>query len=144
MVRDVDVRVRGQLGAPPRAPLAAGRRLVLYPDGATRTLQPSDAAADLVLVVPDGNWSQARRMLNRDPDLLGAEIVTLPPGSPSRYSLRRSPRAATLCTFEALARAIGILEGEAIEADLMYGFERFLERAKHVRDSGRGGGSIRR
>jgi DTW domain-containing protein len=140
MVKGVDVRVRGQLGAAPRAPRAEGRRLVLYPDGARRSLQASDLSDDLLLVVPDGNWSQARRMVNRDPDLADAEIVSLPPGAPSRYGLRRSPRPATLSTFEAIARAIGILEGEAIEDELMRWFDRFVERARIVRDSGRSGG----
>jgi DTW domain-containing protein YfiP len=144
MVRGVDVRVRGIPGAPPRPAPAPGKRVVLYPDGAARTLVRDDAADDLTLVVPDGNWSQARRMLNRDPDLVGADVVSLPPGPPSRYGLRRSPRPGTLCTFEAIARAIGILEGEETEAELMHGFERFVERARIVRESGRGGGSILR
>ncbi len=144
IVKGVDVRVRGQLGAAPRAPRAEGRRLVLYPDGARRCLDASDRSDDLVLVVPDGNWSQARRMVNRDPDLADAEIVSLPPGAPSRYGLRRSPRPATLSTFEAIARAIGILEGEEVEYELMRWFDRFVQRARIVRDSGRSGGGVTR
>lgn len=139
IVHGVDVRVRGEKTAAPRPPIDASRRLVLYPDGAERELSPSDAGDDLALVVPDGTFSQARRMINRDPDLLGAEIVRLPAGAPSRYGLRRSPIEGKVSTFEAVARAIGMLEGPGPEAVLMSAFERFVERATIVRESGKGG-----
>ena len=140
IVHGVDVRIRGERGAAPRTALE-GRRLVLYPEERARTLSADDAGAALVLVLPDGTFGQARRMLNRDPDIAGAEIVQLPPGPPSRYGLRRSPVEGKLSTFEAVARAIGILEGPEPEAVLLEAFDRFVARARIVRDSGKGGSS---
>jgi len=140
IVHGVDVRVRGERGGPVRSPLS-GRRLVLYPEERARTLTAADASPDLVLVVPDGTFGQARRMINRDPDIAGAEIVQLPAGPPSRYGLRRSPVEGKLSTFEAVARAIGILEGPEPEATLLAAFDRFVERARIVRESGKGGSS---
>lgn len=137
VVEGVDVRVRGEISGEPRRALPPGRRLVLYPDGAARELGPSDAqgagAERPVLLVPDGTWKQASRALHRDTDLSGAEIVRLPPGPPSRYGLRRSPRDETVSTFEAVARALGILEGPVIEAALMRPFDRFVGRVRALR-----------
>ena len=56
--------IRGREGVAPEIP-PAGRRLVLFPMPGARELTPSDAQAPLVLVVPDGSWSQARRMIDR-------------------------------------------------------------------------------
>ncbi len=137
MVPAARVVLRGEPGADPR-PGARGRRLVLFPGQDAREIAPADAGPDLLLVVPDGNWNQAGRMLRRDPDLAGAEVVRVPGGGASRYGLRRSPRPDTLCTLEAVARALGVLEGEAVEAELLRGFELFVERARLVRESGKG------
>lgn len=144
MVRGVDVRVRGQKAAAPRPPITAARRLVLYPDPTARVLLPTDAGPDLALVIPDGTFGQARRMINRDPDLLGADIVQLPPGPPSRYGLRRSPLEGKVSTFEAVARAIEILEGPEPAGVLMAAFDAFVERALIVRESGKGGRAVLR
>jgi DTW domain-containing protein YfiP len=89
-------------------------------------------ARPLVLVVPDGSWSQARKIARRDPLAQGAEHVTLPPGAPSRYGLRRSPRAGGLCTLEAIARALGILEGGEVEPALLAVLETFVARHRAI------------
>ena len=135
------VRVRGERGAPPPPPLPEGRRLLLFPDPSTRArvLSPELVAGeDALLLVPDGTWGQAQRISQRDADARSAVPVRLPPGPPSRYGLRRNPRAGTVSTFEAVARALGVLEGPAVEASLMEIFDRFIERALRVRTHGEG------
>jgi DTW domain-containing protein YfiP len=131
-----EVRERGELEPRERAPLPEGRRLVLYPAPDARELSPEDGGP-VVLLVPDGNWNQARRAFNRDPDAKGAEPVKLPQGMPSRYGLRRAPRDGTLSTLEAVARALGILEGAAIERQMMAAFDKWVERATRVRLTGK-------
>jgi len=86
-----------------------------------------------VLVVPDGNWKQASRAVDRDPAAIGAEKVTLPPGPPSRYRLRRLPHPGALSTFEAIARALAILEYPEIEEPLMRALDLFVERTLVLR-----------
>src|SRR4051812_8088875 len=93
----------------------AGRRrvLVLFPvEGArplSRALKEEDARP-ITLVVPDGNWRQARRIPRRVRGLADAECVGLPPGPPSAWGVRHEPIDGGLATFEAIARAIGALE----------------------------------
>src|SRR5262249_3163913 len=83
----------------------------------------------VVLLVPDGTWRQARRMLHRDPDARDAEPVTLPPGAPSRYELRRAPSEGALSTLEAVARALALLEGAEVERGLMDVLDAFVQRS---------------
>lgn len=133
-----EVRVRGEIGPQPRAPLPEGRRLLLFPSPGARVLSPDDArGAPVVLLVPDGNWNQARRACRRDPDAQGAEPVTLPAGAPSRYGLRRAPHEGALSTLEAVARALGLLEGADIERRMMEAFDVWVHRAMRVRLTGK-------
>jgi tRNA-uridine aminocarboxypropyltransferase len=128
------VRVRGGDPAIAVDPLPPGRRLVLFPAAEARLLTPADAEGDgVVLLVPDGTWAQARRLLRRDAMFQGAEVVTLPPAGPSRYGLRRHAREGSVCTLEAIGRALGVLEGEAIEAQLDEVLDRFVARSQRAR-----------
>jgi DTW domain-containing protein YfiP len=131
LLEGAEIRVRGDEGAPPRAPLPSGSRLLLFPEPGARLLSAADAVGEpVVLLVPDGNWNQARRVGRRDDDARGAEVVALPPGPPSRYGLRRSPREGTVSTLEAVARALGVLEGAAVEAALMDALDAFVARSR--------------
>lgn len=110
------------------------RRLVLFPSPDARLLSPDDAArGPLTLIVPDGNWKQASRARSRDEAAAGAEIVTLPPGPPTRYRLRRPPSEYALCTYEAIARALALLESPSIEAEMMRALDLFVERTLTLR-----------
>jgi DTW domain-containing protein YfiP len=107
---------------------------VLFPQVGARLLGAADAAGEpIVLLVPDGTWSQARRLLRRDDDLGGAEPVTLPPAAPSRYRLRRHVREGGLCTLEAIAQALAVLEGPEVEERLMGVLDRFVALALQAR-----------
>jgi DTW domain-containing protein YfiP len=75
------------------------------------------------LIVPDGTWSQAVKFYRREEGLQGVQCVKLPPGAPGRYKLRKSSDENRLSTYEALARALGILENDErvlIELDRMF------------------------
>lgn len=131
-----EVRLRGlRSDAAPRDPaMPEGRRLVLFPAEGARVLRAEDAReGPIVLVVPDGNWRQASRVLQREEAAAGAEIVTLPAGAPSRYRLRRRHKEGALSTFEAVARALGILESPLIEGEMMRAFDLFVGRTLALR-----------
>lgn len=132
-----EVRVRGTLTNVER-PLPEGRRLVLFPGTAARELTAADAAPDNVLLVPDGSWSQARKLAHRDPLLAEGEWVRLPDGTAeSNYRLRRNRRPGGVCTIEAIARTLRILEEDpALEAHLLAGFDLFQRRADSVQHHG--------
>ena len=134
MLSGAEMRVRGGRAEGPVAPDPPGRRLLLFPAPGARTLSEADAAAGpVVLVVPDGSWQQARRVGNREPLAQGAEPVVLPTGPPSRYSLRTIRRPGAVCTFEAIARALAVLEGPEIEAQMLPWLDEFLLRFEHTR-----------
>jgi DTW domain-containing protein len=130
MLEGAEVRVKArESGAP--APLPPGRRLALFPREDARPLQPEDGAGEpVVLLVPDGTWAQARRLVSRDPDLADAEVVTLPRPGTSRYLLRQHAREGALSTLEAIAAALGILEGPSVEGALMAALDRFVARGR--------------
>jgi DTW domain-containing protein YfiP len=70
------------------------------------------------LIVPDGNWRQATKMTWRIPAIADLPRLSLAEGSPSVYQLRTEPRPDGLATFEAIARALGALEGQDVQRKL--------------------------
>lgn len=129
----VEVRIRGERDVLPDESPVAGRRLVLFPSDEARELSPADARDDLVLVVPEGSWSQARRTIRREAVFEGVEHVRLPVAQRSRYRLRRAPRLGELSTFEAVLWALTVLEPEAHFEDAWRLFDRFVDRSLALR-----------
>ncbi len=115
------------------------RGLLLFPAEDARPLTPELLAEDsrpVSLVVPDGSWRQASKAARRLPGIETLQAVTLRPGAMSRYRLRREPRADGLATFEAIARAFGVLEGPAIQDRLETLFEAWTEQMLQMRQPG--------
>lgn len=108
-----------------------GRRvLVLFPSEDARPLSPELVSEDprpVTLVVPDGNWRQATRIPQRVPGVREALRVTLAGGPPTRWGIRRETRDEGLATFEAIARAFGILESKQVQESLEAVFERMVQ-----------------
>jgi DTW domain-containing protein YfiP len=128
------VTVRGHL-ADTSEPLAldpAYQPLLLFPHAEATPLDiwTGGNASDrpVALIVPDGTWRQAAKVRQRVPGVAQIPCVTLPPGPPSSYRLRLEPHLGGLATFEAIARALGILEGPAVERALMFVFRAMVER----------------
>jgi DTW domain-containing protein YfiP len=113
------------------APIMEGREniAILFPGEDAAELTPAmlQGHDDFTLVVPDGTWRAASRMVRRDPVLAKLPRVTLPLGPPTIYTLRRASRHHGLSTFEAFAQAMGILEGPEVEARLIEALIRFQD-----------------
>ncbi len=108
--------------------------LVLFPGRGAEPLTPTYLAnlpRPLTLLVPDGNWNQTQHMMRRVPMLSQARPVRLPGSSVDFESLRRNRSGDRMSTFEAIARALGILESSETEARMLTFFERFLENGMH-------------
>jgi DTW domain-containing protein YfiP len=102
---------------------------LLFPSASAEVLTAELAASHpLTLVIPDGTWRQASKMIQRDRRLSRLSCVRLPPGPPSLYRLRTQPCADGVSTFEAAARALGILEGPQVEARLLDIFRKMVDR----------------
>jgi DTW domain-containing protein YfiP len=116
-----DLRIQGDRDNPPdfRDLATEGRRtLLLYPgEGApvlSRTFLNGDPRP-VNLVVPDGSWRQAARMGKRLPGLEHATMVRLPEGAKTDWGVRRESHPAGLATFEAIARAVGIIDSPDVQ-----------------------------
>lgn len=106
-----------------------------YPDA-----EPLEAIRDrvdrpLTLVVPDGTWRQAQRVRHRLAGLKDIPCAAIRPQAPSTYRLRFTPHPDRLATIEAIAEALGILEGPAPRTALLDIFHLMVERT--LRASGR-------
>lgn len=133
-----EIRVRGLRGEPVDGKDIVSDThclpLLLYPseDSEVLSTKHRDAARaagkKIVLIVPDGNWRQGSKGAKRTPGLEHVQCVRLPPGENSEYRLRTAPRADYLSTFEAIARAVGILEGKDVEDRLMVYFRIKIDR----------------
>ena len=88
------------------------RSFVLFPRPDATPLTEAIASGIDRLIVPDGTWPQAGRLARRDPLCAGLPCVKLTCTRPSRYALRRSDRPDALCTFEAIAEALRILDSD--------------------------------
>jgi DTW domain-containing protein len=116
-----EIVVRGD-GARPVEPFAFDpetRPLFLFPHPGARPLSREDGAdRPVTLIVPDGTWRQASKVHKRVPGLAELPCVSLSNEGPSGYRLRRWPHEEGLSTLEAVARALGVLEGEAVRREL--------------------------
>jgi DTW domain-containing protein YfiP len=81
----------------------------------------------LLLVVPDGTWRKARKMLHLNPLLAALPRVTLAEGGVSRYRLRKAPGPGALSTIEAIVQALQTLEAPASFEPLLKPFEALIE-----------------
>lgn len=112
------------------------RTLLLYPGEDVPVLSRDFLSQDLrpvTLVVPDGNWRQASRMGRRLPGLQHAEMVRLPEGPDTEWGIRREYHPNGLATFEAIARALGIIESPAVQAGMEELFRLMVQRTLHSR-----------
>jgi DTW domain-containing protein YfiP len=101
---------------------------LLFPADDAQPLQayaPDDRP--LLLVVPDGTWRKARKMLHLNPMLAALPRVTLAEGTASRYRLRKAPGPGALSTIEAIVQALQVLEAPASFERLLKPFEALIE-----------------
>ncbi len=87
---------------------------------------PQEKLRPLLLVVPDGTWRKARKLLHLNPWLAALPRVSLPEGRGSRYRLRKAPAADALSTIEAIALALELQEACDYSA-LLRPFEALIE-----------------
>jgi DTW domain-containing protein YfiP len=81
----------------------------------------------LLLVVPDGTWRKARKLLHLNPLLAALPRVTLAAGGVSRYRLRKAPGPGALSTVEAVVQALQTLEAPTCFEPLLRPFEALIE-----------------
>ncbi|CEL28111.1 DTW domain protein [Pseudomonas fluorescens] len=101
---------------------------LLFPADDAQPMQVYGASDEpLLLVVPDGTWRKARKMLHLNPLLMTLPRVTLAEGGVSRYRLRKAPGPGALSTIEAIVQALQTLEAPASFEPLLKPFEALIE-----------------
>jgi DTW domain-containing protein YfiP len=142
-----EIVVRGVEGEPSE-PLVRDETvqpLLLFPFEDAKPI--ADAARSLdgrpvVLIVPDGTWRQASKVRRRVPGLADMTCVSVSGEGRLPVRLRAEAHAHGLSTIEAIARAMGILEGEAVQRTLERVFQSMVERTLWTR-GGLAAGDVR-
>lgn len=109
---------------------------VLFPTPSASILNAefkSKLSSPATLIALDGNWGQASQMMRKEPVLQKLPKVMLPSGPASEYHLRRNQITGNVCTFEAVARALGQLEGAQCQTALECIFNKMVSRSLWTR-----------
>ena len=108
--------------------------VLLFPHADARPIESwRDHPRPLTLVVPDGTWRQAQRVRRRVPGLVNLPCAYLTRDAPSAYRLRTTWDPRRLATLEAVAEALGALEGPLPREALLRIFDIMVERSLRLR-----------
>lgn len=106
--------------------------VVFFPsDDATELNQKfveDHADRPLHLIVPDGNWRQASKVHYRHQELKSLVRVKISTPNTASLHLRKETTPEGMATLEAIAHALGIIEGTPIKEQLMNVYWRKLEQ----------------
>jgi DTW domain-containing protein len=90
--------------------------ILLFPGEGARDLESAPPEGPVTLIVIDGTWSQAGKLVKANPAIAALPRYTFAPEEPSRYRIRRAPTHDFVSTIEAIVEALSYLEGN--ECDL--------------------------
>lgn len=106
------------------------RTLLFYPsDNAVELDQKfvSESSLPIQLIVPDGNWRQASKVHYRHPELQDIPRVMISTPNMAGLHMRAETTEAGMATLEAIAHALGIIEGKEVKEVLMKFYREKLE-----------------
>ncbi len=85
---------------------------LLYPGEGAIDVLSAPPRSPITLVVVDGTWSQAKKVVRDNPELAALPRYAFTPPAPSEYRIRKEPRETYVSTIEALMHVLGVLEGD--------------------------------
>jgi DTW domain-containing protein YfiP len=85
---------------------------VLYPGEGAQDVSALRARPPRNVVLVDGTWPQARKIIRTNPLLQRLPRIAFTPERPSNYRIRREPAFHCVSTVEAVVEVLGQLEGE--------------------------------
>src|SRR5436190_7667849 len=126
---DASTRDPRTIARPAFSDAAGAQHLMLYPHpSATPLAAWAGRTEPIVLVVPAGTWRQAARTRARlAPDPREIPCVSLPASNSGRR-MRTASTPQRMATLEAVARALGILDGPQVEGALLRVYRIMTER----------------
>ncbi len=129
-LQNSEMRVRGDLNKEPldlSDLLTANYQTILF--------YPSDDAIELTkefvsksvlpfqLIVPDGNWRQASKVVSRHPELNQIQKVKISTVNTANFHLRSEHKPEGMATLQAIALALGVIEGPLVQRELLNLYE---------------------
>ena len=84
--------------------------------------------APLQLIVPDGTWRQASKMHLRHPELRNVPRLKIGVTGDSTFQMRTQTRPEGMATLQAVAHALGVIEGDSVRRQLMKLYYAKMER----------------
>ncbi len=85
---------------------------LLYPGENAIDVGTHPPPGPVTLVVVDGTWWQAKKLVRENPELASLPRYTFTTPTPSEYRIRKEPNDAYVSTIEALVHVLGALEGD--------------------------------
>ncbi len=131
-----ELHVGADLDRHPRvqALAAAPRTALLFPGPGAVEPWALPEGPPATLVVLDGTWIQARKMLARSRLLQRLPRVAFTPDAPGAYRIRREPAPHCLATVEAVVEVLGRLEDDRARfSPLLGAFEQMVEQQLHFK-----------
>lgn len=101
---------------------------VLFPSDNATPIEELPKNENYNLIVPDGTWSQAKRIVKRESELFNYPKVKITSQIDSKYFLRTEPHPYFLCTYEAIMYTLRHLHGEEKYLEMNRVFTIFVER----------------
>ena len=92
---------------------------MLFPGPDSRDLRVEQPAGPVTLVMVDGTWSQAERLVRRNLILHTLPQYRFEPRAPSNYRIRREPDIQYVASIEALAEVLTLLEGPDFDPECL-------------------------
>jgi DTW domain-containing protein YfiP len=113
--------------------LAGGTAYLLFPGPDALDVESANLPSPITLVVLDGPWTLAAKLLKANPMLAALPRLRLTPLRPSLYGeVRREPAEHCVATIEAIAHVLGHLEKDPDRfAPLLRPFASMVERQRH-------------
>ncbi|EFF76338.1 tRNA-uridine aminocarboxypropyltransferase [Achromobacter piechaudii] len=103
---------------------------LLFPGPDAQVLGPGcgrDIEQPIQLIVPDGTWGHARKLLHINPELAALPRVMLPAGLKTRYRVRHADIDGALSTIEAVTHALNAIEFPTNVDALLRPFEALID-----------------
>jgi DTW domain-containing protein YfiP len=102
-----------------------------YPLDREKSLNKELVAQDqkpIQLIVPDGTWRQASKVHFRHHELKDVKRVMISTPNISKFHLRAQHRREGMATLQAIAHALGVIEGDLVKDQLLKLYHAKLEQ----------------
>jgi DTW domain-containing protein YfiP len=112
------------------------RSLLFYPSDDAIELTPefvSSLTQPVQLIVPDGNWRQAGKVHYNQTELKDVQRVMIKTTETGTRHLRFEHKPEGMATLQAIAHAMGVLEGPKVKDALMQVYQLKLDRTLEAR-----------